>query len=166
MSDVEVLSEPLRSNANLSGDYTMKGSITWDRNAATGEKQPATATSNAASNGTPLAEEQFKLVDLDISFPKGKMTLVAGKFGSGKTLLLLGLLGEAHLIKGEISYALSHLLPPNLNEYVPADWSWDIVTGSVAYAPQTTWLLSASIRWDGTPRAADDVGTTFCSAFP
>ena len=33
------------------------------------------------------------LMDLNIVFPKGELSLVCGKLGSGKTLLLLGMCG-------------------------------------------------------------------------
>ena len=74
----------------------------------------------------------FQLYDLDIHFPQGEMTLIAGKFGSGKSLLLLAMLGEARLLHGKISYAVSPLLDPN--EIENNDWS--LVPKGVAYVPQ------------------------------
>ena len=35
---------------------------------------------------------KFMLVDMTLEFPKGELSLVCGKLGSGKTLLLLGML--------------------------------------------------------------------------
>lgn len=88
-------------------------------------------------------EDGFRLQDLDVTFPRGQLTLVAGKFGSGKTLMLLGLLGEAKLIEGDISYAVSDVL---CDASVDGDDAWDLLPRGVAYVPQTAWLQSQSIR--------------------
>lgn len=52
----------------------------------------------AESKATPGNSEtdishNFQLKDLNISFPQGKLTLIAGRTGSGKTALLNALLG-------------------------------------------------------------------------
>lgn len=73
-------------------------------------------------------------MDLDIKFPRGKLTLVAGKFGSGKSLLLLALLGEARLIEGKISYMVSPIMDPQKID--KNDWS--LFKNGVAYAPQVS----------------------------
>lgn len=134
LPDIEPLEGPAKQRTNAAHDFSIRGTITW--------KRPVQAEDQSVSE----RPEQFKLLDLDVTFPRGKTTLVAGKFGSGKTLLLQGLLGEAHLLQGEVTYAVSTMLPPNLADYKPVDWSWGIVPETVAYAPQTAWLLSASIR--------------------
>ena len=55
--------------------------VTWpqDRNASS-------LSPSAAS--TP--KHKFVLVDLSLKFPQGELSLICGKLGSGKTLLLLG----------------------------------------------------------------------------
>ena len=80
-----------------------------------------------------MSGPQFRLQDLHLRFEKRGMTLVAGKFGSGKTLLLLALLGEAKLIKGKIAYAVSGLHNPDT---VKNDKNWIAAKNSVAYVPQ------------------------------
>ena len=136
LPDIEFLEGSDRKR-QASRDFSIRGAITW-----------AVPTSSAKTTESEAAApvEPFKLTDLDVVFPRGRTTLVAGRFGSGKTLLLLGLLGEAHLIDGEVTYAISTMLPPRLSEKPSADWSWSIVPETVAYAPQTAWLISASIR--------------------
>ncbi|PCH42091.1 pleiotropic drug resistance ABC transporter [Wolfiporia cocos MD-104 SS10] len=69
---------------------------------------------------------RFQLGPLDISFPKGKLTLVSGPTGSGKSALLAALLGEMHCIHGSVT----------LNK---ADHQ-------VAYCAQNPWLEHATIR--------------------
>jgi ABC-type siderophore export system fused ATPase/permease subunit len=47
----------------------------------------------ATSSGSASPLTGFQLGPLDINFPKGKLTLVSGATGSGKSALLLALLG-------------------------------------------------------------------------
>ena len=102
-------------------DPYIKASITW---------------SNPDST---LSTDSFVLQDIDVTFPQGKLTLIAGKFGSGKTLMLLSLLGEANLLHGSISYLCS----PIFDEEDYCDWG---ILNGTAYAPQVPWLQSMSIR--------------------
>jgi ABC-type lipoprotein export system ATPase subunit len=37
-----------------------------------------------------VAGNRFSLLDLSLRFPEGELSLICGKLGSGKTLLLLG----------------------------------------------------------------------------
>lgn len=57
--------------------------VTWPQERL---HQSGSATPSIA--GTPRAK--FVLLDLALSFPEGQLSLVCGKLGSGKTLLLLG----------------------------------------------------------------------------
>ncbi|KAL1738850.1 ABC transporter type 1, transmembrane domain-containing protein, partial [Schizophyllum fasciatum] len=93
----------------------------------------------------------FVLQDLTLSFPPGALSLVCGKLGSGKSLLLLALLGEADVLAGQLSCPRS---PPDAlavfakeaeeKGSIPPD-SW-IVAGVCAYVPQAAWLRNASIK--------------------
>ncbi|KAG8871479.1 hypothetical protein FRB98_000747, partial [Tulasnella sp. 332] len=101
------------------------------------------ATSTAAA--TPMLA--FQLIDLTLEFPKGEMSLICGKLGSGKTLLLLALLGEADVLSGQL---ICPRTPPDvlahfatISEIDPEDW---IVQGTCAYVPQSAWLQNASIK--------------------
>ncbi|KAJ3261407.1 hypothetical protein HK103_006015 [Boothiomyces macroporosus] len=71
--------------------------------------------------------DPFKLYNLDVEFPVGKLTLVAGPTGSGKTSMLQALLGEMELVSGTFNLKNKTISP-------------------VAYVAQTAWLLNASIR--------------------
>ena len=57
--------------------------VTWPQDRSRGG---STAPSTAAS--TP--RNKFVLLDLNLDFPRGELSLICGKLGSGKTLLLLG----------------------------------------------------------------------------
>lgn len=127
--DVEYLTEPSREGEAVprADALYIRGSISWD---STGQCSSAKVVDEGDEPNTE--RPTFKLCHLDISFPRGGMTLVAGKFGSGKSLLLLALLGEASLLDGKVSYTVSEVLDPlDRNE---ADWS--LVPNGVAYVPQ------------------------------
>jgi excinuclease UvrABC ATPase subunit len=55
--------------------------LTWPQDRSIG---------SAASSVASTPRRKFVLLDLTLDFPIGELTLVCGKLGSGKTLLLLG----------------------------------------------------------------------------
>ncbi|KAH6579342.1 hypothetical protein BASA61_010315 [Batrachochytrium salamandrivorans] len=65
----------------------------------------------------------FKLFDMNVTFPKGELSVIIGATGAGKSSVLMALLGEMQRNTG--------------TRHFP--------TG-VAYAPQQAWLMNASIR--------------------
>ena len=90
---------------------------------------------------SPVDERRFELKDINVIFPPGKMTLVTGATASGKTALLMALLGEMTPSKSTSSQAQIHLpkLPYSaLDEYG--------LRSTVSYAAQTPWLEHLSIR--------------------
>ncbi|KIR78450.1 ATP-binding cassette transporter [Cryptococcus gattii EJB2] len=101
-------------------------------------------TINAVSNAaTP--KTAFTLADLNLRFPKGKLSLICGRLGSGKSLLLAGLLGEADLLTGHVVCPRS--APDAMSKRsakLPED-IW-IIPNMVAYVPQQAWLQNASIK--------------------
>jgi ABC-type multidrug transport system fused ATPase/permease subunit len=111
--------------------------ITWPQ---------ASSASSAAPSATSTPRHKFILADLNLKFPRGELSLVCGKLGSGKTLLLLALLGEADILAGQVICPRS---PPDaLLAYAKAkiaseDW---VVDGMCAYLPQAAWLQNATIK--------------------
>lgn len=86
------------------------------------------------------SDKDFKLRDIDLAFLPGKLNVVIGPTGSGKTSLLLALLGEMELTSGKVY--LPGIIPRD-------DLVIDPQTGlteSVAYCSQGAWLLNDSIR--------------------
>lgn len=89
-------------------------------------------------------EERFILRNLNFTFPPGELSVISGKTGTGKSLILSAILGETDLLDGFVR------VPPTLSpaeqkdkDAHPGNW---IVPGSVAYVGQTPWLESASFR--------------------
>ncbi|TFK68805.1 multidrug resistance-associated ABC transporter [Pluteus cervinus] len=111
--------------------------VTWAQ-----DRSPSSAAPSAAS--TP--RQKFVLIDLTLNFPPGELSLICGKLGSGKTLLLLALLGEADILTGQMVCPRS---PPDAlasyhNKSIPPE-EW-VVQGLCAYVPQSAWLRNASIK--------------------
>jgi ABC-type multidrug transport system fused ATPase/permease subunit len=83
----------------------------------------------------------FRLMNLDIKFEIGELNIIAGPTGSGKTSLLMALLGEMTLIEGKV------FLPGG--GFSREDIKPDPMTGltnSVAYCAQQAWLVNADIK--------------------
>ncbi|KDN44924.1 P-loop containing nucleoside triphosphate hydrolase protein [Tilletiaria anomala UBC 951] len=112
--------------------------VTWPVHPPESGTQPAAA---------PVTDP-FKLKGVTTTFEYGKINLICGKVGSGKSMMLLGLLGELTLDEGIIVGPRSHpnalggpLTAPDFIK--PDEW---IRSDLVAYIPQTAWLVNASLR--------------------
>jgi ABC-type multidrug transport system fused ATPase/permease subunit len=112
--------------------------LTKIKRAFFGRPQPDAASTEGsdttAVESTP--EPVFQLADLNVDFPTGKLSVVSGPTGSGKTAVLTGLLGEMELIEGH-SY-----LPKQPTQVDPQTG----LRNSIAYAAQTPWLQQKSIK--------------------
>ncbi|ODQ68048.1 hypothetical protein NADFUDRAFT_76405 [Nadsonia fulvescens var. elongata DSM 6958] len=84
--------------------------------------------------------KDFKLRDINISFITDKLNIIVGPTGSGKTSLLLALLGEMDILEGQV------FLPSGEpRDEIPAN----PITGfteSTAYCSQQAWLLNDTVR--------------------
>lgn len=83
--------------------------------------------------------QDFQLRHLNIRFETGKLNVVIGPTGSGKTSLLMALLGEMHLVSGKV--VVPSLTP---RQDLVADNRG--FTNSIAYCSQAAWLLNDTIR--------------------
>ncbi|KAI8806523.1 hypothetical protein BJ742DRAFT_816187 [Cladochytrium replicatum] len=92
-----------------------------------------------AAHTTPtsvvVAEEAkgFELHDIDVAFPDSKLTVVCGATASGKSSLLMAILGEMYHVSGDY-------FNPNEEREVNGG------NGPVAFVSQQAWLLNATIR--------------------
>ncbi|KAF4627468.1 hypothetical protein G7Y89_g10688 [Cudoniella acicularis] len=103
--------------------------------------QNATFSWGGKEASSEETSDAFRLMDLDIKFEIGALNIVAGPTGSGKTSLLMALLGEMTKIKGKVS------LPGG--GYSREDVHPDpetCLTESVAYCAQQAWLVNANIK--------------------
>ena len=82
----------------------------------------------------------FRMIDMDIQFHVGELNIVAGPTGSGKTSLLMALLGEMTLLSGSV------MLPGKCSrDELKADAETGL-TESVAYCAQQAWLVNDTIK--------------------
>ncbi|KAL6820087.1 P-loop containing nucleoside triphosphate hydrolase protein [Trichoderma sp. SZMC 28015] len=79
--------------------------------------------------------QEFRLSNLEIKFHKNGLNLVCGPSGSGKSSLLLALLGEMELLRGRV-----HL--PLAEQPIGDDTS----ISDAAYCPQEPWIMNQTIR--------------------
>ncbi|KAG0209533.1 hypothetical protein BGX33_005482 [Mortierella sp. NVP41] len=102
--------------------------------------------SSAADQEPVVAEiaapqERFKLKSITADFPVGQLSLVVGPTGSGKSALLLALLGELEKLEG-------NMYLPRLDYPTSARSRRQHHTGGsgIAYVSQTAWLQNTTIR--------------------
>ncbi|KAK3069805.1 Transporter of the ATP-binding cassette (ABC), partial [Teratosphaeriaceae sp. CCFEE 6253] len=84
--------------------------------------------------------DDFKMIELDMRFKVGQLNVVIGPTGSGKTSLLMALLGEMTLVEGSV------YLPGGRSR---EDLKMNAATGltnGVAYCAQQAWLLNGTIK--------------------
>jgi len=86
------------------------------------------------------AADAFKLMDLDLKFKAGNLNVIVGPTGSGKTSLLMALLGEMTKLRGDV------FLPGGCcREDIKPD-SETGLTESVAYCAQQAWLTNGTVK--------------------
>lgn len=82
------------------------------------------------NEGTHTSSRQFCLrIEGELLFHRGHINLVVGPTGSGKTSLLMALLGEMHFLRSN----------PGSSFYLPRK-------GGVAYAAQESWVQNETIK--------------------
>ncbi|CAK7215322.1 Transporter of the ATP-binding cassette (ABC) [Sporothrix curviconia] len=82
----------------------------------------------------------FRLLDLDIDFQIGKLNVITGPTGSGKTSLLMALLGEMTILNGKVYFPGGRS-----REDVRPDPETNLAE-TCAYVAQQAWLVNASIK--------------------
>lgn len=103
---------------------------------------PTLDDTSAADEEAEVDDVQpFRLGQLDLNFPAGKLSLVTGPVGSGKSTLILSLLGETVLLQGKVFMPDDHAN----RDICPVDPQTGLAD-TVAYCAQTPWLVGASIR--------------------
>lgn len=86
--------------------------------------------------------DRFILSNVNISFPAKELSVISGKTGAGKSLLLSSVLGEAELLSGTVKV-------PRLTEkrydHKANKSNW-IVDSAIAFVAQIPWIENASIK--------------------
>ncbi|CAG8909403.1 unnamed protein product [Penicillium egyptiacum] len=90
------------------------------------------------------SEDRFILRDMTLKFPTKCLSVVSGRTGSGKSLLLSSILGECDVLAGTIKVPVP---PPITDRFdhlaTKADW---IIDSAIAYVAQMPWIENATIK--------------------
>ncbi|PWN47828.1 putative YBT1 [Violaceomyces palustris] len=82
----------------------------------------------------------FCLRDINLTFPVGELSIIAGPVGSGKTSLLLSFLGETRQLSGR-----TFMPCPVARALAPVDPATGL-SESVSYCSQSPWLLGTTLK--------------------
>ncbi|KAI9841606.1 MAG: hypothetical protein M1837_000513 [Sclerophora amabilis] len=90
------------------------------------------------------SSEQFTLRDINVEFPNEELSVISGKTGSGKSLLIASVMGEADIISGVIKAPK----PPAMHDRhddkaTRSNW---IVPSSIAFVAQIPWIENATFK--------------------
>lgn len=116
------------------------------------EKQPSTAFGESlAFEDVDVAwpandndKTSFRLHNISLEFPAGELSVIHGKTGAGKSLLLAALLGEADVKSGRI--VVPKPVPVQDRHDDKANCENWILPSSIAFVAQIPWLEDASIK--------------------
>ncbi|GKU02109.1 atpase [Fusarium langsethiae] len=100
----------------------------------------ATLTWGSKETVSEDSTRAFRLMDVDVDFKIGKLNIIAGPTGSGKTSMLMGLLGEMTLIEGGV-----YCPGGRSREEVHPDPETGLAN-TIAYVAQSAWLVNANVR--------------------
>ena len=89
-------------------------------------------------------EEHSMLRDITLEIPAEKLSVISGKTGSGKSLLLAAILGEVKLVSGTVHTPRPPLVTEAAHDSIPlCEW---IVPSSMAFVSQTPWIESGTVK--------------------
>lgn len=90
------------------------------------------------------AQERFTLLNLNLNFPQKGLSVISGRTGSGKSLLLIAILGESDVLQGTVKVPVPPAIEDRFDHFAtPANW---IVDSSIAYVAQIPWIENATIQ--------------------
>ena len=89
-------------------------------------------------------ENRFVLRDIDVQFPMKELTVISGATGSGKSLLLAAIIGEADHVAGIMTSPVPLLSKDRYDcRANKTDW---ILDSAIAFVAQIPWIENATIQ--------------------
>ncbi|KAG9233617.1 putative ABC bile acid transporter [Amylocarpus encephaloides] len=89
-------------------------------------------------------DERYVLRNINLSFPENELSVISGKTGTGKSLLLAAILGEVDLLSGSLNVPRAPQTRNRHDDLATMD-SWIIPT-SIAFVAQIPWIENASFK--------------------
>ncbi|GAB1310178.1 ATP-binding cassette transporter protein [Madurella fahalii] len=89
-------------------------------------------------------EERFVLRNVNVTFPKGELSVISGKTGTGKSLMLAAILGEVDVLGGTLYVPAAPPLSERHDDKANRG-NW-IIPNAIAYVAQIPWIENASIK--------------------
>ncbi|KAJ1327578.1 ATP-binding cassette subfamily C (CFTR/MRP) member 1 [Microdochium nivale] len=96
------------------------------------------------SDNTEEDPDRFVLQKMNLTFPKGELSVVSGKTGSGKSLLLASILGEVDVLSGSMSVPRAPAVEDRHDHKANKD-NW-YIPGSIAFVAQIPWIENATVK--------------------
>lgn len=128
--------QPDKEPVAIPGDVITfeKATVAWPKKEDPDQEGPAEAI-----------EERSTLRNVSLQFPEGKLSVITGKTGAGKSLLLAAILGEVKLISGIVKVPA----PPPEEEFEDvkpihaADW---LIPSLTSFVSQTPWIETGTVE--------------------
>jgi ABC-type multidrug transport system fused ATPase/permease subunit len=87
---------------------------------------------------------RFVLRNLSLRFPKDQLSIISGQTGSGKSLLLAAILGDADIITGRVGVPKARII--DRSHTTNDEFGNWIIPNRVAFVAQTAWLENKTIK--------------------
>ncbi|KAI0657563.1 multidrug resistance-associated ABC transporter [Cubamyces menziesii] len=123
------------NEAEEKGKVDNKKASVGTSGAEAGPSEGEFTVSESASALASSGDQRFELKDINVMFPEGKLTVITGPTASGKTALLMALLGELTTIEGRIVMSKN---ASKVDEHG--------LSHTISYAAQSPWLRHQSIK--------------------
>ncbi|KAJ4226176.1 hypothetical protein NW759_004762 [Fusarium solani] len=84
------------------------------------------------------------LSDITLRIKLGELAVITGGTGSGKSLILQGILGECHVVEGTIQRP-QHAIQETTGTHSAQDNCW-LLKNTTAFVPQNPWIEAGTLR--------------------
>lgn len=90
------------------------------------------------------SDDRYTLKNISLTFPNKELSVISGRTGSGKSLLLASILGEADVLEGTVKVPKAPSMHDRYDHKATReDW---IIPNASAFVSQIPWIENATIR--------------------